>query len=77
MQATRDLWRWTSPSGRTAPLTGEGASDFEPTWSRSGWIYFTSLREQTTAIWRIRSAGGAPIRVTMGIGPESQPSMSA
>jgi Tol biopolymer transport system component len=46
-------------------------------WSPDGkWVYFSSMREGTTALWRMLSSGGQPVRITMGTGPEVQPSVS-
>jgi Tol biopolymer transport system component len=53
--------------GRVAPLA-TGATSFDesvPTWSRDGrWIYFSSTRSGTTAIWKMPSAGGSAVPVT-------------
>jgi eukaryotic-like serine/threonine-protein kinase len=53
--------------GRVAPLA-TGATSFDesvPTWSRDGrWIYFSSTRSGTTAIWKLPSAGGSAVPVT-------------
>jgi eukaryotic-like serine/threonine-protein kinase len=57
--------------GQLQPLaTGATSADESvPTWSRDGrWIYFSSTRSGTTAIWRMASAGGAAVRVTSGAG---------
>lgn len=35
------------------------------------------MREGTTALWRVPAAGGAPQRLTVGSGPEREPSLSA
>jgi Tol biopolymer transport system component len=53
--------------GQLTPLaTGATSADESvPTWSRDGRsIYFSSTRSGTTAIWRMASAGGAPVQVT-------------
>jgi Tol biopolymer transport system component/tRNA A-37 threonylcarbamoyl transferase component Bud32 len=72
-----DLWTVDAAGGKPQRLTKEGEADFEPAWSADGrWVYFTSMRGQTTAIWRVPAGGGAAERVTMGSGPERQPSLS-
>ncbi len=75
--AQTDLWVVPAEGGKPRQLTKDGEADFEPAWSADGrWVYFTSMRGQTTAIWRVPVGGGAPERVTMGSGPERQPSLS-
>ena len=75
--AHADLWIVPAAGGPAARLTTDGEADFEPAWSSDGrWVYFTSMRGQTTAIWRVSAGGGTPERVTMGSGPERQPSLS-
>jgi Tol biopolymer transport system component len=49
----------------------------DPVWSPdSRSILFSSLRDSTRALWRIAVAGDEPVRLTVGSGPESQPSLS-
>ena len=75
--AHADLWIVPAAGGPAERLTTDGEADFEPAWSSDGrWVYFTSMRGQTTAIWRVSAGGGTPERVTMGSGPERQPSLS-
>ncbi len=38
---------------------------------------FSSYREGTLALWRVPAGGGEPTRLTLGSGPESQPSVAA
>ncbi len=69
---------WIVPvSGEAAhSLTSDYELDFEPAWShKTPYIYFSSYRGGTLAIWRVLSRGGKPERVTMGTGPESHPSL--
>ena len=40
------------------------------------YIYFSSYREGTEALWRVAVEGGAPERLTMGTGHENDPSVS-
>ena len=73
----RDLWLVAIDGGAAHRLTSEHAADSEPVWSQDGrYIYFASMREGTTALWRIRNSGGRPQRVTIGTGPEREPSVS-
>jgi eukaryotic-like serine/threonine-protein kinase len=72
-----DLWLVPATGGPARRLTADHAFDRDPVWSADGrWIYFSSLREDTTALWRIATTGGRPQRLTLGTGPEQQPSLS-
>jgi eukaryotic-like serine/threonine-protein kinase len=76
--AHTDLWVVPASGGKPGRLTKDGEADFEPAYSSDGrWVYFASMRGETTAIWRVPAAGGTPERVTMGSGPESEPSLSS
>lgn len=58
-------------------MTEGGVGDSEPVWSSDGqYIYFSSHRENTWALWRVRADGGLPQRLTVGTGPESHPSVA-
>jgi Tol biopolymer transport system component len=58
-------------------LTTDDESDLEPAWSADGrFVYFSSFRQGTIALWRVPKKGGTPTRVTLGAGPERQPSLS-
>ena len=71
------LWLVPASGGKARPLTSDGELDFAPAWSPNGRrIYFASHRAGTLALWRIAPGGGTPERVTMGMGPESHPSIS-
>ena len=71
------LWLIPASGGKARPLTAGGELDFEPVWSPGGRrIYFASHRAGTLALWCIAPGGGTPERVTMGMGPESHPSIS-
>jgi eukaryotic-like serine/threonine-protein kinase len=73
----RDLWLVPADEGKAHPLTKDDPEDRQPVWSGDGrFIYFTSTREGTLALWRISAGGGQPIRVTDGTGSEQFPSMS-
>ncbi len=57
-------------------LTVGGIYDSHPAWSADGrYIYFSSLREETLALWRVGVDGGKPQRLTPGSGPECHPSI--
>ena len=73
----RDLWVVGLTGAPASRLTHEEEADNWPSWSPvSGFVYFSSFREGTNAIWRVPAAGGTPARVTLGAGPEVQPSVS-
>ena len=73
----RDLWVVPAEGGAAARITTDDQYDSTPVFApRSGFIYFSSYREGTNAIWRVSHAGGRPARVTLGVGPEVQPSLS-
>lgn len=71
------LWIVSSSGRKSARrLTSSGEGDFEPTWSSDGrFVYFSSGREGTLALWRIAAKGGVPERSTMGSGSEISPSI--
>jgi Tol biopolymer transport system component/tRNA A-37 threonylcarbamoyl transferase component Bud32 len=74
-----DLWLVSvtgDPDARS--LSSGGLADDYPVWSADGsWIYFSSNRENTLALWRVKAAGGRSERLTYGSGPESHPSLAA
>jgi len=58
-------------------LTNEGEFDFDPAWSAKGpYVYFSSMRDGTLALWRVDSRGGLPERLTRAAGPECHPSIT-
>jgi Tol biopolymer transport system component len=72
-----DLWLVPSAGGKARRLTADHGSDHAPAWSGDGRsIYFSSWREGTQALWRIDLGGGKIERVTLGTGPEGQPSIA-
>jgi Tol biopolymer transport system component len=76
-QDQRDVWIVAAEGGGAAMLSDHVAASWQPAWSADGrFVYFSSNREGPMALWRIAAAGGAPERVTMGTGPEVQPSVS-
>jgi len=73
----RDLWLVRPEGGSARRLTREGATDSHPAWSPDGhWIYFSSFRSGSSALWRIATRGGAPERITLGTGPEGEPNLA-
>jgi len=62
---------------QSVPLTKDEDLDVEPVWGADGrFVYFSSYREGTRALWRVKASGGKAKRVTLGTGPESHPSLS-
>ena len=60
-------------SGRVTRVTLDQTEDRFPAWTPDGrFLFFSSAREGTHAIWRIPLAGGAARRVTLGTGPEGR-----
>jgi Tol biopolymer transport system component len=57
-------------SGRERQLTHDGKSIDEMWWTRQDEIVFSSNRGGSTNLWIIRAAGGPPVRVTKGVGPD-------
>lgn len=73
----RDLWLVPSDGGSARKLTTDHQYSTDCAWSPDGkTIYFSSKREGTNALWRMPAAGGAPVRLTIGTGPEVEPSVS-
>ena len=69
---------WVVPadgSAKPTPVT-EGTVDSHPVWSRSGYIYFSSMRDGVWQLWRVSAEDRVPERVTRGIGIERMPSLS-
>jgi Tol biopolymer transport system component len=73
----RDLWLVPASGGPARRLTHEHAIDRQPAWSPGGrFVYFSSMREGAWALWRAATNGTGPSRLTLGTGPEVQPSLS-
>ena len=76
----RDLFIVGVPAtglGAPAKLTKDDARDEDPVWSSDGrFVLFSSLRENTSALWSVPATGGAAKRVTLGAGPERHPTVS-
>ena len=60
-----DLWRVAFDGSRTVRLTTDPAGDWSPRWSPDGeWLYFLSSRSDSSAVWRLPTAGGGAEKVT-------------
>jgi Tol biopolymer transport system component len=71
------LWLVPSKSGKPYPLTQNGVLDQKPVWAPDErFVYFSSLREGSMALWRARVPGGSLDRLTLGSGEEGWPSLS-
>jgi Tol biopolymer transport system component/predicted Ser/Thr protein kinase len=71
------LWTVPAGGGSAQRLTGDTEQDFEPVWDPAGrYIYFSSFRGGTLAIWRVGVHAGQPERITVGTGSESHPTIS-
>jgi Tol biopolymer transport system component len=76
--AHQDLWVIPARGGAARPLTTDAGHHADPIWSPGGHrIYFTSMLEQTMAIWWVAATGGVPERLTIGSSSEQHPSPSA
>lgn len=72
-----DLWLLPSDGGPARALTRDDPPDTFPRWAPDGrHIYFTSLREGTSAIWRMSTGSRRMERITLGAGPEAASSLS-
>ncbi|MEZ4457476.1 MAG: S9 family peptidase [Gemmatimonadales bacterium] len=60
------LWLHSLADGSTRELTrGTAGSDFQPRWARDGrTLFFLSTRSGAPQVWRIRTDGGEPVRIT-------------
>jgi hypothetical protein len=47
--------------------TGMMAERIHGDWSRDGWIYFDSVKDKETSVFRVRAAGGQPERVLSSV----------
>ena len=73
----KGIWSMTAAGEAARRITPDSQIDLEPAWSPDGRsLYCTSFRGNTTALWRLDAAGdAAPLRLTLGTGPESHPSL--
>ena len=77
----RDLFLVPAGGGAAGPpsrLTRDDARDEAPEWSGDGrLVYFSSHRNNTTALWVVGVPDGIVKRVTNSAGPEGHPTLSA
>ena len=60
-----DIWTIDAEGGSLRRLTSDPADDNQPTWSNDGrFVYFSSNRSGTEAIWRAAATGGSEVQVT-------------
>ena len=60
-----DIWLAAADGSSVTQLTTDPANDEGPQWSADGrWIYFSSTRDGTAQVWRIRPHGGEAEQVT-------------
>lgn len=73
-----NLWLVDVEGDSARRLTNDGAGYLAPVWgSSAAAVYVASNREGTLAIWRVPTNGSDPERLTLGTGPETEPSLSA
>jgi Tol biopolymer transport system component len=74
----RNLWIVPAAAGeRARRVTSTPGPDGEPVWSPTGdFLYYSSYRDDTMALWRLPARGGEAARVTLGTGPEVEPSLA-
>ena len=75
---SRNLWIVPASGGRAPPRHGSTPGpDGEPAFSPDGaFLYYSSYRDDTMALWRLPMRGGEAVRVTLGTGPEVEPSLA-
>lgn len=67
------IWVTSLVDGASRELTGGAGSDQSPRWARDGrTLAFLSTRSGSSQVWRIRTDGGEPIRMTSVEGGVSQ-----
>ena len=75
--ASDGLWIAPADGKGRAALVSKGTVDVHPVWSRSDFIYYSSLRDGMWQLWRTSPDGRVLQRVTGGIGIERMPTVSA
>ncbi len=76
-EAVGRIWRMSLPDGAPRPLDPRPTTAFQyaPAWSRDGtWIAFVTWDDESGGhLWKMRAAGGAPIRVSREAGEYLNP----
>ena len=68
-----DIWTIDAQGGSLRRLTSDPADDNQPTWSNDGrFVYFSSNRSGTEAIWRAAATAGSEVQVTQTGGGRAQ-----
>jgi Tol biopolymer transport system component len=49
----RDIWTISLRTGQSAPVTADAATDWSPSWSPDGFLYFSSDRGGSMNLWRV------------------------
>ena len=58
----RDLWQVSVEGHGARRLTADDEPDIEPVWSPDGrYVYFSSKRGGSSALWRVAAGGGHPV----------------
>jgi Tol biopolymer transport system component/tRNA A-37 threonylcarbamoyl transferase component Bud32 len=76
--AAGDIWTIAADGGAPVAVTEDAALDWNPVWSRDGYVYFSSNRGGNMNLWRVpvdEDSGkplGRPQAVTTGGGGSSQ-----
>jgi Tol biopolymer transport system component len=73
----KNLWLIPADGGEATRLTHVGAADRGPEWSPDGrFVFFSSLPEESLALWCVRVSDGSVHRLTTGTSDEAEPSLS-
>jgi Tol biopolymer transport system component/tRNA A-37 threonylcarbamoyl transferase component Bud32 len=71
-----NLWLVPAVGGEAKRLTNADAVDRNPVWSPDGrYIFFSSDREETPALWCLRVTDGSMRRLSAGTSVEGEPSL--
>jgi Tol biopolymer transport system component len=73
----KNLWLVPAEGGEATRLTVDGAGDRNPVWLHDGrYILFSSVREDTMALWCVRISDATLYPLTTGTSAEDEPSLS-
>jgi Tol biopolymer transport system component/serine/threonine protein kinase len=73
----KNLWLVPADGGEATRLTTADSIEEDPVWSPDGkYIFFSSLREGSSALWSLRVSDGSLHRLTAGTSAEREPSLS-